>query len=129
MSTQEAGKKEAGIPRPAGTTEGVSTVTGVFRRPVIPRQRSPKLRSLAGLATWAAGLGLGGLVMGIRGLLIIIATKPPHWYEPTMIAMGLVGIALTVGAFLTVQYRYLPWALLGLSSADLLASMIITGSI
>ena len=139
MSTQETERSQAHAPvrtpgqvpaqeaRAAGDT-GVSTVTGVFRRPVLPSQRGPKLRRLAGLAGWAAALGLGGLVMGIRGLILIIATRPPHWYEPTMIIMGLVGIGLTAGAFLTVQYRYVPWALLGLSSADLLASVIVTGS-
>ncbi len=135
MSMQETEQAQTGerpgspgVAPGAGTT-GVSTVTGVFRRPTIPRQRGPKLRTLAGLAAWAAALGLGGLVMGIRGLIIIIATRPPHWYEPTMIVMGLVGIALTAGAFLTVQHRHAPWALLGLSSVDLLTSMIISGSV
>ena len=113
---------------PGAGTSNVSTVTGVFRRPVFPRQRGPKLRTLAGLATWAAALGLGGLIMGIRGLVIIIATKPPHWYEPTLITMGLIGIALTAAAFLTVQYRYVPWALLGLGSGVLLAAIIVTNA-
>jgi hypothetical protein len=121
VSTQQTGSR-------TGDATGVSTVTGVFRRPVIPRQRSPQLRTLAGLATWAAALGLGGLVMGLRGLILILATHPPQWYEPTMVVMGLLGIGLTVGAFLTVQHRYLPWALLGLSTADLIASMIVTGA-
>jgi len=84
----------------AGTTAdpaGLSSVTGAFRRPVL-RQRGPQLRKLAGLAGWAAALGVIGLVVGIRGLLVILVSKPPHWYEPTLITMGLIGIALTAEA-------------------------------
>lgn len=107
---------------------GLSSVTGAFRRPTLS-QRGPKLRTLAGLAGWAAGIGVIGLAVGIRGLILILVSTTPGWYEPTLIAMGLVGVALTAGAFLTVQYRYVPWALLGLSSAVLLASIIATGTI
>ena len=106
---------------------GLSSVTGAFRRPVFQPQ-GPQLRRLAGLAGWAAALGLGGLVMGIRTLVTLVVSKPPAWYEPTLVLMGLVGIALTVGAFLTVQHRYLPWALLGVSSVVLLSSMVVTGA-
>jgi hypothetical protein len=116
--------------KPAVGTEpaGLSSVTGAFRRPAAPR-RGPKLRKLAGLAGWAAALGVVGLVVGVRGLILILVARIPHWYEPTLITMGLIGIALTAVAFLTVQYRYVPWALLGLSSADLLASIIVTGTV
>ena len=131
---QETKKPEAGAttppPRVTSTTAdpaGLSSVTGAFRRPVL-RQRGPKLRKLAGLAGWAAALGVVGLVVGIRGLLLILVGKPPHWYEPTLITMGLIGIALTAAAFLTVQYRYVPWALLGLGSGVLLAAMIVTNA-
>ena len=40
--------------------------------------------------------------------------------------MGLVGIALTAAAFLTVQYKRVPWVLLGASSGVLLASIIVS---
>jgi hypothetical protein len=117
-------------PNVTGTTAdpaGLSSVTGAFRRPVL-RPRGPKLRKLAGLAGWAAALGVVGLVVGIRGLLVILVSKPPHWYEPTLITMGLIGIALTAAAFLTVQYRRVPWVLLGLSSGVLLASIVVTNA-
>ena len=131
---QETRNPAAGdtTPAPSVTTTsadpaGLSSVTGAFRRPVL-RQRGPKLRKLAGLAGWAAALGVVGLVVGIRGLLVIMVSKPPHWYEPTLITMGLIGIALTAAAFLTVQYRQVPWILLGLGSAVLLASVIVTNA-
>ena len=111
----------------AGTDPaGLSSVTGAFRRPTLT-QRGPKLRTLAGLAGWAAGIGVIGLAVGIRGLILILVSKTPGWYEPTLIIMGLTGIALTAAAFLTVQYRLVPWILLGASSAVLLASIIATG--
>ncbi|OLB77463.1 MAG: hypothetical protein AUI14_16140 [Actinobacteria bacterium 13_2_20CM_2_71_6] len=113
---------------PGGTADpaGLSSVTGAFRRPVLTR-RGPSLRRLAGLAGWAAALGVVGLLVGVRALIAILVTKPPHWYEPTLITMGLVGIALTAGAFLTIQRRYVPWALLGLSTGVLVSSIITTG--
>ena len=114
---------------PAGTDPaGLSSVTGAFRRPTLT-QRGPKLRTLAALAGWAAAIGVIGLAVGIRGLILILVSTTPGWYEPTLIAMGLVGVALTAAAFLTVQYRYVPWVLLGLSSAVLLSSIIATGTI
>jgi hypothetical protein len=131
---QETKNPEAGgvSPAPSVTSStpdpaGLSSVTGAFRRPVL-RQRGPQLRTLAGLAGWAATLGVVGLVIGIRGLLVILVGKPPHWYEPTLIILGLVGIALAAGAFLTVQYKRVPWVLLGLSSAVLLASIIVSNA-
>jgi hypothetical protein len=128
---QETRNPEAGdvssapsVTSPTPDPAGLSSVTGAFRRPVL-RQRGPQLRTLAGLAGWAAALGVIGLVVGIRGLFVILVSKPPHWYEPTLIIMGLVGIALTAAAFLTVQYKHVPWILLGLSSGVLLASIIV----
>jgi hypothetical protein len=112
-------------PEPAA---GLSSVTGAFRRPVVPR-RGPKLRTLAALAGWAAAIGVIGLVVGVRGLIAILVGKIPSWYEPTLITMGLVGIALAAAAFLTVQHRHLPWILLGTSSGVLIASIVITAQL
>ncbi len=131
---QEAHKSAVDTPiqpsvtNPTPDPAGLSSVTGAFRRPAAPRG-GPKLRTLAGLAGWAAALGVVGLVVGIRGLVAILVGKVPHWYEPTLITMGLVGIALAAAAFLTVQYRYVPWAMLGASSAVLLTSIIITAQL
>jgi hypothetical protein len=84
---------------------------------------------LAALAGWAALLGVVGLVVGVRGLIAILIGGIPGWYEPTLIIMGLVGIGLTSGAFLTVQQGRLPWYLLGAGSAVLLSSIIATALI
>jgi hypothetical protein len=79
-----------------------------------------------GVCGWAAVLGGVGLVIGVRGLIGVIAGHPPNWFEPGMIVMGFVGIALTVGAFLTVHRNRAPWALLGASSLALVAAMVLT---
>jgi hypothetical protein len=85
----------------------------------------PSQRRLAGLCGWAALLGFLGVATGARGLVAILV-KAPTWYEPTLIIIGLTGIALAAVAFLTVQYDYIPWLFLTLSSAALLAAIITT---
>jgi hypothetical protein len=112
----------------AAEPAGLSSVTGALRRPTTARQ-GPPLRVLAALAGWAAALGVVGLVVGIRGLVAILVGGIPSWYEPTLIILGLVGIGLTAGAFLTVQRRPFPWLLLGAASAVLLTSIIVTSTL
>jgi hypothetical protein len=104
---------------------GLSSVTGAFRRPNFS-QRGPNLRRLAGLSGWAALLGVIGLGVGVRGLIAILVGEVPGWYQPTLIMMGLIGLGMIAGAFLTVQRGILPWLLLGASSVVLLASIIVT---
>lgn len=86
----------------------------------------PRLRQLMGVCGWAAVLGGVGLVLGIRGLLGIVTHHAPSWFEPAMSLTGVVGIAFTVGAFLTVQRRRAPWLYLAAGSAVLVAAMILT---
>ncbi len=81
-----------------------------------------------GVCGWAAVLGGVGLIIGIRGLIGVLADEPPTWYEPSMIAAGFVGIALTVGSFLTVQRRRLPWIMLSSSSITLVVAMSLTAN-
>jgi hypothetical protein len=86
---------------------------------------SVRLRRLAGVTTWAATLGFGGLVLALRiivGLLTTIAT----WYLAVMFTLGLIGIACTVGAFASIHRRHLPWALLGGATAAELACFVVT---
>jgi hypothetical protein len=86
----------------------------------------PRLRQLMGVCGWAAVLGGVGLVLGIRGLLGIATHKAPSWFEPAMSVTGVVGIAFTVGAFLTVQRPRAPWIFLMAGSAVLAVAMVIT---
>ena len=77
---------------------------------------------------WAAVLGGIGLVIGLRGHIGILTGTPPTWYEPSIITTGLIGIALTVGAFLTVRQRRIPWILLGSSSVALVVALSLTST-
>ena len=86
----------------------------------------PRLRQLMGVCGWAAVLGGVGLILGIRGLVGVVAGDPPGWYEPSTIVAGAVGISLTVGSFLTVQRARAPWVLLGCASVTLAVAMVFT---
>jgi hypothetical protein len=88
----------------------------------------PRLRQLMGVCGWAAVLGAVGLVIGIRDLIAVLTQSSPGWFEPVMSAIGLVGIALTVGGFLTVHRQRAPWIFLGGGSVMLIAGMIVTSA-
>jgi len=49
------------------------------------------------------------------------------WYAPTVITIGLLGLACTIGAFASVHRRRLPFALLGAASVSLLIGWVVTG--
>lgn len=92
--------------------------------PVVNRQ--PRLRQMFGVCAWAAVLGVVGLAVGIRGLVAILMKAAPGWYEPAMIGVGFVGIALTVGAFATVYRRRLPYILLTAATLVLAYAILLT---
>ena len=73
-------------------------------------------------------LGSISLVVSIRGFFGVIAGSPPSWYEPSVVFVGLVGIAFTVFAFVTVARPRLPWALLGAATCFLTTAMVFTAT-
>jgi len=88
--------------------------------------QAPRLRQLMGVCGWAAVLGGIGLVLGLRGFVGILVGDAPSWYEPSTVAAGLIGIGLTVGAFLTVHRVRAPWVLLSCASVTLITAMVFT---
>jgi hypothetical protein len=88
-----------------------TTLATRFRMPGTP-DPAVRLRCLGGVAAWAAVLGFGGLIMVLR-IMIGLFTQIANWYLVATFALGLVGIACTVGAFASVHQRRLPWLLLG----------------
>jgi hypothetical protein len=110
-------------PRPTGTPRWIAQAAG--RRPRV-EPPEPRLRQLIGVCGWAAVLGGIGLVIGIRGLFGVLAGDPPSWYEPAAIVAGGLGIALTIGAFLTVHRTKAPWIMLLASSVSLATTMVMT---
>ncbi len=103
----------------------VHEVTKRFR---MPGTADPKvrLRRLAGVSAWAALLGFGGLVVGLR-VVIGLFTSSPAWYLPTICVIGLVGIVVTVGAFASVHRRRLPWLMLTAATAILVVAWVVSG--
>jgi hypothetical protein len=92
--------------------------------PVVGRE--PRLRQIMGVCGWAAVLGAIGLVVGIRGFVADLMDATPSWYEPMMIGVGLAGIALTVGAFISVHRRRTPYILLSLATVVLGYAIFLT---
>jgi hypothetical protein len=91
-----------------------TTLAARFRMPGTP-DPAVRLRRLGGVAAWAAVLGFGGLIVVLR-IMIGLFTQIANWYLGATFALGLVGIACTVGAFASVHQRRLPWLLLGVAT-------------
>jgi hypothetical protein len=87
---------------------------------------APPTSKLIAMCAWASGLGLIGLLVATRAVLAMWRGDPASWYEPSFIAVGLAGIGLTVGAFMSIQRRRLPWIMLALATIPLIASIVLT---
>jgi len=115
------------LPQPAGQhARGSSAGAGAFFRVPTSGDASPDNGQLIGICTWATLLGLGGLLIAIRGLVGIIGGYAPSWYQPALIMVGMVGIVLTVLAFTAIHRRYLPWIMLGLATIPLAVNVGLT---
>lgn len=118
-------------PAPSGTAEPRPRVAPrSATAPVIPLFRMPSAGDpapspgrIAAMCGWAAGLGLVGAFLAIRALVALFGPVP-GWYEPVVITDGVVGLALTVAAFLAVHRTKLPWYLLAAATAALGVNLI-----
>ena len=81
---------------------------------------------MLGVCAWATALVLAGIGVAIRGLLAIVGGVAPAWYQPALVGTGLIGLALTVAAFVTIQRRHIPWFLLALATIPLAAAIALT---
>jgi hypothetical protein len=114
-------QREAG-PAPRSTPSGTGRV---FRLPN-PGDPSPPTTKLVAMCAWATGLGLLGLLVAAPSVLAMWRGSTPNWYEPSFIAVGLAGIGLTLGAFMSIQRRRLPWIMLVLATIALVAAIVLT---
>ncbi|SDY78275.1 hypothetical protein SAMN05421684_1526 [Asanoa ishikariensis] len=87
---------------------------------------TPESAHMLGVCAWGTALALAGVGVGIRGLAAIIGGIAPGWYQPALIAVGLIGVLLTVGAFVTIQRRYTPWLMLAFATIPLAVSIALT---
>lgn len=96
--------------------------TKLFRLPT-PTDPAPAPTRLLVMCAWATGLGVLGMVVAVRGLVLILADAVPGWYEPALVGVLLTGMALTVGGFASMQRRWLPWIMLTLATVPLTAAV------
>jgi hypothetical protein len=95
----------------------------LFRFPTVHDPDPGTVRVLA-MSLYAAFLGLGGVGVGVRGLVAVIGGAP-GWFVPVLAVIGLIGVALAVGAFLSIHRRFLPWALLLSAAVPLTGDMLL----
>ncbi|GAA4906224.1 hypothetical protein [Stackebrandtia albiflava] len=114
-----------------------ATVPSQQHQPPPPRQDTAaptvkafpdlRMRRLMGVSAWALALAVTGFVVGAIALIRLMGDMP-GWFEPVFAATGVFGLLLIVAAFVTVQYRRIPWLLLGASSVTLVAGIIMLGN-
>jgi hypothetical protein len=86
----------------------------------------PASRHLARVCAWAAALGLGGMAVALRAFVGLIYEERA-WFAPTIVTVGVLGLACTIGAFASIHQRRVPFALLGVASAALVTAWVVTG--
>ncbi|WP_285787812.1 hypothetical protein [Micromonospora sp. NBRC 101691] len=96
----------------------------------VPRRALPAGSSrLLVIYGWATGLGAVALASGIRGLVLVLAGTAPQWYQPTVAALGLGGIALGGVALHAPARPGLRWVALGLANLAVGVSAGLTASL
>lgn len=117
------------VVRPRPRTGPLTTRLSAWLRVPSRYDPAPAAHRLVGLAAWAALLGVIGLAVALRALLAVVTGVAPGWFKPAVLAIGVLGIALTVAGFMAVHQRHLPWVLLGAASATLAVNLIVAVSI
>jgi hypothetical protein len=96
----------------------------LFRFPAVG-DPDPGWQRLLGMSVHAAILGLAGVGVGARGLLAILGGSSPGWYIPVLAGTGLLSVALTVAAFLSIHRDWLPWMLMLAATVPLGTAVIL----
>ncbi|GAA2571667.1 hypothetical protein GCM10010435_52610 [Winogradskya consettensis] len=86
---------------------------------------TPGTRRLLSMSLYASMLGLGGVGVGVRGLVSQFGGGVPGWYTWVLAVLGMVSVALAVGAFLSIHRRWLPWVLLVAAALPLAADVML----
>lgn len=110
-------------PAAAGAPDGADDE--VFFRFPAADDPAPGTRRLLAMSVYASMLGLAGVGIGIRGLVSQIGGGVPGWYVPVLAFLGMVSVALSVAAFLSIHRRLLPWLLLLGAAVPLIADIML----
>jgi hypothetical protein len=100
-------------------------VAARFRLPGVD-DPAPASNHLAWVCGWAAALGLGGMAVALRAFVGFMMVQP-SWFGPAVVAVGVVGLLCTIGAFASVHRNRLPLALLGVATGALVLDWFLTG--
>jgi hypothetical protein len=108
------------VSRPADPT-GRETL---FRFPAAD-DPAPGTRRLLAMSLYAAALGLAGVGVGVRSFVSVLSGTAPGWYVLVLAFLGLLSVALVVGAFLSIHRRVLPYLLLAAAAVPLTGAVLI----
>jgi hypothetical protein len=86
---------------------------------------APGTRRLLSMSLYASMLGLAGVGVGVRGFVSVLGGTAPGFYIPVLSVLGLLSVALVVGAFLSIHRRVLPYLLLALAAVPLTADVLL----
>lgn len=115
------GVPDVSAPAHDGESAGLARIALAMRE---ARKQPPAPSRLVALCSWATAIGIAGLLLAARSGLALL-TSPPPWFLPSSTVAGLVGVACTAAAFLTARQRVVPWALLGVASCAIGASVLL----
>ena len=86
---------------------------------------APGTRRLLTMSLYASALGLAGVGVGVRGFVSVLGGGVPFWYVPLLVVLGLLSVALVVGAFLSIHRRWLPYLLLLAAAVPLAGDVLL----
>ena len=107
--------------------EDRSEAETLFRFPAA-NDPAPGTRRLLGISLYASALGLAGVGVGVRGFVSVLSGDAPGWYVFVLALLGLVSVALVVGALLSIHRRALPYLLLAAAALPLAGDVLIAVS-
>jgi len=87
----------------------------------------PTTRRVLAMSLYASALGLAGVGLGVRGFVSVLTGTAPGFYVPVLALVGLISVALVVGAFLSIHRRVLPFLLLAAAAIPLAADFWLAG--
>jgi hypothetical protein len=99
----------------------------LFRFPAA-HDPAPSTPRLLAMSIYGTILGLAGVGVGLRAFASVFGGSAPFWYVPLLAFIGLIGVALAVGAFLSVHRRFLPWCLFLLAAGPLVGDVMLATS-
>jgi hypothetical protein len=128
MSWSESSDTAEERPETSGVmAEVADRLHRTYTSPVRPASASPE--RLAGVSLWAILLVLGGAVAGLRALLAQLEGTGTG-LAGSLVGLttfgGLLGLGLTIAAFLTIAAKRLPWILLGAATAVLFTLLVLS---